>query len=87
MNAYFVVSIQQVGETTPTTINGYETKEAALSAYHSTLASNYISETLDAFTVVLLNGHGGTELREYWEKTNPPTPGPEPEEVVEPAGE
>ena len=65
---YFVVSIQKVGETNPCSIFSYDTKEQACSAYHSTLASNYVSETLDAFSVVLLNEHGATEMKEFWEK-------------------
>ena len=75
MNHYFVVSTQKTGTSTPVSVYGYATKEEALSAYHNTLASNYISETLDGFSVVLLNEHGGTEEKEYWEK---------PVEVVEP---
>ena len=72
MNNYFVISIQQVGGTTPCTIFGYSTREEALSAYHSTLASNYIAENLDGFSVIVLNIHGGTEVKEYWQKPVPP---------------
>lgn len=73
---YFVVSIQMIGTTAPCTINSYDTFEGACSAYHSVLASNYISETLDGFSVVLLNEHGATEMKEYWVK---PAPSPNEE--------
>ena len=65
---YFVVSIQKIGAETPCTITGYSSREEACSAYHSTLASNYISETMEGFSVVLMNEHGGTEMKEYWER-------------------
>ena len=87
---FYVVSMQTVGETHPCSIFAFETKELALSNYHSTLASNYVAENLDAFAVAVLNEHGGTEVREYWEKPAPeptPEPNPEPEPVEAPAEE
>ena len=79
MEKYYVVSIQIMkDETQAQSIVAYDDKKSALSAYHSTLASNYISETLKAFSVVCLNYHGGTEAREYWEYVEPT---PEPNEV------
>lgn len=77
---YYVVSIQKVGETHPCSIFAFPTKEEAMSRYHSTLASNYVSPTLDAFSTVVLNDHGGTEAREYWEKPINPEPESEPVE-------
>ena len=74
---YYVVSIQTVGETHPCSIFAFNSYEEASSNYHSTLASNYVSTTLDAFSVVLLNEHGGTEMKEFWEK---PAPEPNPSE-------
>ena len=74
---FFVVSIQRTGDSNPVSIFAYNTKEEALSAYHSTLASNYISETLVEFCAMVVNEHGGTEVREYWEA---PQPVPNPEE-------
>ena len=79
---FYVVSMQTVGETHPCSIFAFETKELALSNYHSTLASNYVAENLDAFAVAVLNEHGGTEVREYWEKPQP-EPQPDPETVPE----
>lgn len=71
---YFVISIQRQGEVTPCSIAAFDTRDAAASNYHSILASNYISETLDGFCVMLINEHGGTEMREYWEKQVPVDP-------------
>ena len=65
---YYVISIQKTTEGNVQAIFAYDSRESALSAYHSTLASNYISETLDGFCVVLINEHGGTEFKEYWDK-------------------
>lgn len=78
---YFVVSIQKVGETAPTSIFAYNSEKEAYSAYHATLASNYISDVLDGFSVAILNEHGGTEIKEYWEETI------NPEETVNNADE
>lgn len=72
---YFVVSIQKIGENSPCTITSYDNDKDAYSAYHSILASNYISETLDAFSVVVLNEHGGTEIKEYFVKPLPVSDG------------
>lgn len=65
---FYVVSIQTVGDSHPCSIFAFSTKEEAMSRYHSTLASNYIATNLDSFSTVVLNEHGGTEAREYWEK-------------------
>ena len=75
MNKFYVVSIQKTADSNPISITGHETKEAAMSAYHSTLASNYQSDVLVAFSVAVLNEHCGTEAKEYWEEL------PEPEEL------
>ena len=72
---YYVVTMMKEGSSNPCSIFGYNTREEACSVYHNTLASAYVSATLDAFSVVLLNEHGGTEMREYWER-----PMPEPNE-------
>lgn len=68
---YFVISIQRQGELTPCSIAAYDTKEEAFSVYHSILASNYVAEALDGFCTMVINEHGGTESKEYWEKPSP----------------
>lgn len=84
---YYMLSILTTSGGTSQTAYGYTTREAALSAYHSTLANNYASTVLLGFCTVLLNQHGGTEAREYWEKPINPTPEPEPTPDVEPEEE
>lgn len=85
---YYLISIQKLEETTAQSIFAYEDKTSAMSAYHSTLASNYASTTLNGFCVMVINEHGGTEIREYWEKPyTPPEPEPEPEPTPEGEGE
>ena len=78
MGKYFLTSIQTIGDSSPVSTFAYNTLKEALSAYHATLASDYIA-SLDGFACVVLNEHGGTEAKEYWEKT--PVPNPPAEEV------
>lgn len=74
---YFVISIQNLKSgSTAQSIFAYDTREEALSVYHSTLASNYISESLSGFCTMVINSHGGTEVREFWD-----APVPEPTTV------
>lgn len=65
---YYVVSIQNLGETTAQNISAYGGRKKALSEYHSTLASNYVSDNLKGFAVAVLNEHGGTEIKEYYDE-------------------
>lgn len=65
---YYVVSIQNLGETTAQNIFAYEGRKKALSEYHSILASNYVAEALKGFAVAVLNEHGGTEIKEYYDE-------------------
>lgn len=83
--AYYMLSILTTAGGTSQTAYGYTTREAALAAYHSTIAANYNSTILLGFCTILLNQHGGTEAREYWEK--PVEPGPEPEPTPDPEEE
>ena len=64
---FFLISIQK--DKTGSATQGifqYANRADAMSAYHSTLASNYISETLDGFCTMVINEHGGTEVKEYY---------------------
>ena len=65
---YYVISIQKTDSGNAQSIFAYDSRDEALSAYHSTLASNYVSSVLNGFCVILMNEHGGTELKEYWDK-------------------
>ena len=70
---FYSINIQQPtgAEETVQTIFVYNTKEEALSVYHQNLAYNYTVGTLDAFSCMVINEHGGTEIKEYWEKPEP----------------
>lgn len=73
---YFLVSIQTLSTgQTPSSIAGYSALEDAISAYHATLASNYISN-LNGFTVMIIDQNGVIYKKESYIK-------PEPEEVTE----
>ena len=77
---FYVISIQKTADTNPVGIFAYPDKESALAAYHSTLFSNYSNVgNLTSFCTMVINEHGGTEAREYWEKPYEPEPQPEPE--------
>lgn len=65
---YYVINIQKTEESTMQSIFSYTSKSEALSVYHSTLASNYVSDTLRSFCVMVINEHGGTEIKEYYER-------------------
>ena len=70
---YFVVSIQEVEDgTTAQSIFAYDNKDQAFSVYHQTLASNYAASSLQAFCTLIINEHGGTEVREFWDRPTPP---------------
>ena len=71
---YYMLSILTTAGGTSQTAYGYNSREAALEAYHKTLSNNYASTILLGFCTVLLNQHGGTEAKEYWEKPEGPTP-------------
>ena len=65
---YFVINIQKLEGQTAQNVSAYENKKEALSVYHSTLASNYVSDALLGFAVAVLNEHGGTEIKEYYDE-------------------
>ena len=66
MNNYYLVSLQTTTDgTNIQSITPKETWETAISDYHSTLASNYVSETLKSFAVDILNSNGNIMQREY----------------------
>ena len=77
---YFVANTQETEEGRIQSLFAYEDKESALSAYHSTCASNYESakaKTLKSFAVALLNVKLYPEVRDVWAE---PEPIPEPNE-------
>jgi hypothetical protein len=69
---YLVINYQIMNSgTTANSSFEYPTLKEALSAYHSTLASNYISEALSAFAVTILDEHGMTVKTECYDPRTP----------------
>ena len=69
---YLVINYQIMndGKTASETSEKTPLKEA-LSTFHSILASNYISETLSAFAVTILDEHGMTVKTECYDPRVP----------------
>ena len=77
---YFLVSIQTLNTgTTPSSIAGYGVLEDAISAFHATLATNYISD-LNGVVVMVIDQNGVIHKKESYIK---PQSAPESEEVTE----
>ena len=68
---FYLISIQFLrDETNPIGIYAYDSREEVLSAYHSTLASNYINNNLKSFCVMVITEFGKTEYKEYYASPN-----------------
>lgn len=62
---YYVINIQNTGDSRPYVTTDYDTIEEAKSAFHSILASNYASPVLKGFAVSLMDECGITIMNEY----------------------
>ena len=71
---YYLISIQKLSDgTSPVGIYGYDTQEAVLSAYHSTLASNYVNYeagTLLYFCTSIIDEQSNVLQKEHRYKEN-----------------
>jgi len=66
---HFLISIQYVNDgTSPCGIFAYENREAALSAFYSTVASNYANPNLNGFLCMVIDEYGMTIRKENWTK-------------------
>ena len=66
---YFLISIQYVNDgTNPCGIFAYDDEDSAVSAYHSTLASNYSNSNLNEFLCMVINKDGVIIRLENWKK-------------------
>ena len=64
---YYLISIQFLSDgSNPVSILGYDTRESVLSAFHSTLASNYANENVIKFDAMVITEFGKVEKQEYW---------------------
>lgn len=68
----FLISIQYVNDgTNPCGIFAYNDEDSAISAYHSTLASNYANPNLNEFLCMVIDDNGVIIRTEKWtKKTN-----------------
>lgn len=71
---YYLISIQKLNDdTNPVSIFGYDSQEAVLSAYHSTLASNYVNYeagTLLYFCTSIIDEQSNVLQKEHRYKEN-----------------
>ena len=63
---YYLISIQKLSDgSQPSSMMAYDNQNAVLSAYYSTLASNYASETLEFFSVTIMDEKGVIMLHDH----------------------
>lgn len=63
-------------------IYSYESKDQAIVVFHQKMASGItagLAGNLSKVLNMVINEHGGTEVREFWEVPVEPEPEPEPE--------
>lgn len=58
----------------------YEDRDKAVAVFHQKMASGMQNENLVSVLNMVINAHGGTEVREYFERAVEPEPTPESEE-------
>lgn len=64
---YYLINIQFINDgSNPCSIFGYDSRDSALSAFHSILASNYANDNLIKFEVMLITEFGKVEKQEFW---------------------
>ena len=69
MEKYYLISIQYVNDgTNPCSIFAYDSREGALGAYHSTLASNYNNPNLIQFLCMVIDENGMVIRQEYYKE-------------------
>lgn len=50
----------------------YEDRDSAVATFHQKMASGMKNPNLKSVLNMVINEHGGTEVREYWEKAEEP---------------
>lgn len=73
---YFVFRVKFLKDGTikKTEVMDYNTRQKAIAKLFSNIATDMADETLQGSVCVVLNEHGGTEKREYWELEDESTP-------------
>ena len=80
MKYYLVKLLTNTEGQDASSVSVYDTKDAALVAYHQTLASFHNAEDVLYAVVEVQNEYGNTEMKEIVDHTPTPEPEPEPEE-------
>ena len=63
---YYLISIQKLSDgSQPASMLAYTDQNAVISAYYSTLASNYASETLEFFSVTIMDEMGNIMMHDH----------------------
>ena len=70
---YYVIRVKYLKDGTEkrSELMAYETKQQALSKFHTNMGTDMADETLNGSMCVVLNNHGGTEESDYWETLEP----------------
>lgn len=75
---YYEIEIQKSKDGVESkAIYSYEDRDKAIAVHHQKMASGMQNENLVSVLNMVINEHGGTETREYWQA--PVEPEPEPE--------
>lgn len=78
---YYEIEIQANNEGKESKgIYSYESRDEALTIFHQKMASGItagLAGNLSKVLNMIINEHGGTEVREYWEASVEPEPEPE----------
>ena len=73
---YYVVRVKLLldGTTKKSELMEYDTRQEAVAKFHSNLGTDMADDTLAGSMCVVLNGHGGTEIKDFWERPVDPDP-------------
>lgn len=70
---YYVVRVKYLKDGTEkrSELMAYESKQQALSKFHTNMGTDMADESLNGSMCVVLNEHGGTVESDYWEVSQP----------------
>lgn len=83
MNYYVMrIKYQKDGTVKKSEVMDYDTRQAAISKFHSNLGADMADDNLMGSMCTVINGMGGQEATEFW-GTMEVEPEPQPEPIVE----
>ena len=70
MNTWYVTQVQNFNDGSAQAVAtfGYPTKDVALSAFYSVMASSTANDKIASVMCVLMNRFGDIDHREFWER-------------------